>query len=72
MIPTRIPPFENPIPFLFTEFLEKSHCQPKEVIYVGDRFDIKDIAPAKEVGIISIAIDRGTKYDFIKQNKRLI
>ena len=55
----------KPNPFLFTEFLEKIHCQPEEVIYVGDRID-KDIAPAKEVGIISIAIHRGTKYDSYK------
>ena len=27
----------KPNPFLFTEFLEKIHCQPEEVIYVGDR-----------------------------------
>jgi putative hydrolase of the HAD superfamily len=52
----------KPNPLLFSEFLEKIQCAPQEVMYVGDRID-KDIVPAKQVGIIAVAIHRGTKYD---------
>ncbi len=52
----------KPNPFLFQLFLEKYKCEPSQVIYIGDRVD-KDIAPAQQVGMISILIHRGTKYD---------
>ena len=52
----------KPNPFLFELFLEKYQCKPNEVIYIGDRID-KDIAPAKEVGMVTVLIHRGTKYD---------
>ena len=52
----------KPNPFLFELFLEKHNCKPEEVIYIGDRVD-KDITPAKKVGMITILIHRGTKYD---------
>jgi len=47
---------------LFAEFVETMGIKPNEMIYVGDRVD-KDVIPAKKVGIISILIHRGTKYD---------
>jgi putative hydrolase of the HAD superfamily len=52
----------KPNKLLFSEFIERMGCKANEVIYVGDRLD-KDIAPAKAIGIISILIHRGTKYD---------
>ncbi|WP_457556607.1 TIGR02253 family HAD-type hydrolase [Candidatus Harpocratesius sp.] len=52
----------KPHPLLFKLFLNKFHLQPNEVIYIGDRID-KDIKPAKKVGIITVLIHRGTKYD---------
>lgn len=52
----------KPSPLLFSEFLETYGCKPQEVIYIGDRVD-KDITPAKKVGIITVLIHRGTKWD---------
>ncbi len=52
----------KPDPFLFELLLQRIKCQPEEVIYIGDRID-KDVKPAKEVGIHTVLIHRGTKHD---------
>lgn len=52
----------KPNPMMFSIFLRDHQLTPKEVIYIGDRVE-KDIIPAKSVGIISVLIHRGTKYD---------
>ncbi len=52
----------KPNSFLFELFLAHQGLQPHEVMYIGDRID-NDIIPAKEVGIITVLIHRGTKYD---------
>ncbi|MHA1585141.1 MAG: TIGR02253 family HAD-type hydrolase [Promethearchaeota archaeon] len=52
----------KPNPFLFSHFIEDHKIKSQEVIYIGDRVD-KDIVPAKEAGLWTILIHRGTKYD---------
>ncbi|TFH30653.1 MAG: TIGR02253 family HAD-type hydrolase [Promethearchaeota archaeon] len=52
----------KPNTFLFELFLDHQGLQPNEVMYIGDRID-QDITPAKEVGIVTVLIHRGTKYD---------
>ena len=53
---------KKPNPKMFDVFLDKVQCKPEEVIYVGDRLD-RDVKPAKDAGLISVLIHRGTKYD---------
>ncbi len=52
----------KPNPIMFSTFLRNHNLLPHEVIYIGDRLD-KDVVPSKQVGIISVLIHRGTKYD---------
>jgi len=50
--------------------LEKMKVKPSESMYVGDRID-KDILPAREIGMKTVLIHRGGKYDPIKRERSL-
>ena len=53
---------KKPNPELFKLFCKEIKLKPEEILYVGDRLE-KDVAPANEVGIHTVLIHRGTKYD---------
>jgi len=53
----------------FKIILDKINVKADEVLYIGDRLD-HDILPANKIGIHSVLIHRGGKYDpNIKENK---
>ncbi len=53
----------------FKIILEKINVEANEVLYIGDRLD-HDIFPANQIGIHSVLIHRGGKYDpNIKENR---
>ena len=56
--------------FEFFEYcFKKMEVVANEVVYIGDRLD-SDIKPANDLGMVSILIHRGGKYDpNIKKNK---
>jgi putative hydrolase of the HAD superfamily len=61
--------FNKPDLEFFKIILEKINVEPNEVLYVGDRLD-HDIFPANKIGIHSVLIHRGGKYDpNIKENR---
>ncbi|MHA1870885.1 MAG: TIGR02253 family HAD-type hydrolase [Promethearchaeota archaeon] len=53
---------KKPNPELLKYCLAKMNIAPNETIYIGDRLDY-DIKPANELGIHSVLIHRGGKYD---------
>ena len=51
----------KPDPLLFNEAIKLTKCTPREAVYVGDsEIDIKG---AKEVGLISVILDRGERQN---------
>lgn len=46
----------KPDPRIFEALLRLSHCQPSEVLFIGDRLD-KDVLPARALGLAALQID---------------
>jgi putative hydrolase of the HAD superfamily len=54
--------FTKPDPRFFNHCINELKLLPSEIIYIGDRLD-KDILPANNIGINTVLIHRGGKYD---------
>jgi putative hydrolase of the HAD superfamily len=54
--------WEKPNPKFFQHCLNKLGIVPANAVYVGDRLD-RDIGPAKNIGMNTILVHRGGKYD---------
>ncbi len=52
----------KPNPKLYKLALERFHLKPNQAIYVGDNYQ-RDIIPSRELGIHTVLIHRGGKYD---------
>jgi putative hydrolase of the HAD superfamily len=53
---------KKPNPELFKYCIEKMNVSPSDTIYVGDNLD-KDIEPCNAIGMHTVLIHRGGKYD---------
>ena len=49
---------EKPAPEFFERMIAEAECEPREVVYVGDRVD-NDVVPAVHAGLVAIHIRRG-------------
>jgi len=49
---------EKPAPEFFERMIAEAECEPREVVYVGDRVD-NDVVPAVQAGLVAIHIRRG-------------
>jgi putative hydrolase of the HAD superfamily len=58
----------KPNPKLFELPLQRANIQAKEAIYIGDNYE-RDIVPCMKLGIRSVLIHRGGKYDQAKIKK---
>ncbi|MHA1649231.1 MAG: TIGR02253 family HAD-type hydrolase [Candidatus Helarchaeota archaeon] len=59
----------KPNPKLFELPLKRAKVQPNEAIYIGDNYE-RDIVPCIKIGIKTVLIHRGGKYDQSNMKKR--